>query len=384
MARPVVLHVDENPKRRSERTRILHEAGYQPIEAATASEALAQALDSAPDLIVTRDVRPGISRQLRANTLTAGIPVIEIVPSGRKRRRGHFLDVHLPAAAEKAALSTVIEALLRAKSAGEHNASLQELMQANSQLALSNQDFQRFAAVVAHDFLSPVATISSLASAMVEEYGPSLSESARDHLALLQKTSGHMSALVHGVFEYSRIGSHSAPLSWFECDEILAGIVSSAHTLFPDAVTEITAEPLPRVFGDRELLAQVFQNLIFNAIRYRRPAVPARVYVSAVSGESDWTFSVDDNGLGVEPNAREHLFDLFQHVSRHKNDGVGLGLPIAKKIVELHGGRIWVEPAPDQGSRFLFTIPVPANQSQTPAAARRPARTLATKAHKAG
>src|SRR5205823_10546087 len=119
----------------------------------------------------------------------------------------------------------------------------------------------------------------------------------------------------------------------------------------------ITVDPLPRLFANESQLAQVFLNLISNAIQFRRPDVPLRIHLSARDGEHEWAFSVDDNGIGIEAKDRERIFEVFQRVRVDAKDHFGIGLAICKNVVEKHGGRIWVESTPSKGSRFSFTLP---------------------------
>jgi hypothetical protein len=185
-----------------------------------------------------------------------------------------------------------------------------------------------------------------------------------------------MKALIGALLSYSRIGSRGRPFTWVDCESVLDTTLRQLKLAIEESGAVIERGPLPRVTGDEMQLVQLFQNLLRNAIKFRNKHSP-RIKVSACAGpESGWTFSVEDDGIGIEERHYGRLFNVFQRLhSRTEYPGIGIGLAICKKVVERHRGRIWVESRPGAGSKFSFTIqdarddlgPVPPPRPDRPA-----------------
>ncbi len=151
-------------------------------------------------------------------------------------------------------------------------------------------------------------------------------------------------------------------LNLIDCEQVLESTLKNLHSAIAETGAVITHDPLPKIFGDDAQLLQVFQNLIGNAIKFRRDE-PPQIHVSAMKNEKEWIFSVNDNGIGIEDRHLDRIFVIFQRLhKRSEYDGTGMGLAIVKKIVERHGGKIWVESEPGVGSTFYFTLPEKAIQ----------------------
>jgi len=253
-----------------------------------------------------------------------------------------------------------------------------ELIQAVNRLLQANRYLQQLAVTIAHDFLSPLATIKSLASWISQAHGPDLGSSGVEDLELLQQSVDRLRALVDAVLECSQIGLEGSPFSAFDCEQAVASIVKSLQAEIGSTGAAITVDPLPRIFGNRELLASVFQNLISNAIRCRKPGVRPNIHVSVSKGRGEWIFAVEDDGIGIDPDCRERIFELFPQAG--SKGRLGIGLSICKRVVEMHGGRIWVESEPGRGARFSFTIPNNTRNSDTKRTTRIPPTTEKTKA----
>ena len=230
-------------------------------------------------------------------------------------------------------------------------AEIEDLISVNGSLARSNQDLQRFASVVAHDLHSPLATINTLSMCILKEFGDKLGVDGRDYLTFLQNSVDRMRALVDAVLQSSgvdRTNDHlQAPV---DCGQVMMWVLRNLQAEIQATGASIKLDPLPVVLGNEHRLQQVFQNLISNAIRYRRPDSLLHIRVSAAREDEEWTFCVEDNSRGIEAEYREKIFELFR-------PGAGMGLSICRTVVEEHGGRIWVVSEPGQGSRFYFTIP---------------------------
>jgi light-regulated signal transduction histidine kinase (bacteriophytochrome) len=166
-----------------------------------------------------------------------------------------------------------------------------------------------------------------------------------------------MQTLIHDLLAYSRISTHSKLFAPTKCDVVLEEALANLTVAIAESGAEVTRDALPMVSGDATQLTQLFQNLVGNALKFRG-ARPSKIHVGAVFEESAWRFSVTDNGIGMEPQYFDRVFLVFQRLhTRKKYQGTGIGLAICKKVVERHGGRIWVESEPEEGATFCFTIP---------------------------
>jgi light-regulated signal transduction histidine kinase (bacteriophytochrome) len=167
-----------------------------------------------------------------------------------------------------------------------------------------------------------------------------------------------MQRLINGLLQYSRVGTQGKPFQLVQCDTILNKALANLQMLLTESGAEVTHDPLPTLMADSTQLLQLFQNLIDNACKFRDDTAP-HIHISARPERSQWLFSVRDNGIGIDPEYAERIFIIFQRLhSREEFPGTGLGLAICKKIIERHGGKIWVEFGNRKGTTFCFTIPV--------------------------
>jgi light-regulated signal transduction histidine kinase (bacteriophytochrome) len=155
------------------------------------------------------------------------------------------------------------------------------------------------------------------------------------------------------------VGTRGKEFASINCEGVLEEVLTNLQTAMEETSAEVTYDPLPTVWGDASQLAQVFQNLIGNALKFHGPE-PPRIHISAENRDADWRFAVRDNGIGLDPQYADRIFVIFQRLHTHAEyPGAGMGLAISKKIVERHGGSIWVESEPGKGCAFYFTIPKP-------------------------
>jgi light-regulated signal transduction histidine kinase (bacteriophytochrome) len=162
--------------------------------------------------------------------------------------------------------------------------------------------------------------------------------------------------MIQDLLLYSRVGDQARAFITVDCEAVLIRVVNDLQLVITESSAVVTHDSLPTVRGDATRLGQVFQNLIGNALRFHG-AAPPQIHVSACRGSGHWQFAVSDNGIGLDPRHAERIFQVFQRLHpRSKYPGTGIGLAICKKIVEQHGGRIWVESQPGAGSTFYFTI----------------------------
>jgi light-regulated signal transduction histidine kinase (bacteriophytochrome) len=167
-----------------------------------------------------------------------------------------------------------------------------------------------------------------------------------------------MSTLIHDLLKYSRVGTTGGDFEPASAAAALERALSNLRSAIDESGAVVTSDSLPQVVADPTQMSQLLQNLVGNAIKFRRRE-PPRIHVAAVRGDGEWTFSVRDNGIGVPVEHRERIFQVFQRLhTRAEYPGTGIGLAVAKRIVERHGGRIWVESEPGEGSTFSFTLPV--------------------------
>lgn len=233
----------------------------------------------------------------------------------------------------------------------------QVLAETNSELTRSNQELDAFASVASHDIRGPLATTAMFASLLANRLVGKIDQECAEWLSAIRSEVQRMNSIIESLLEYSRFGTDRQGAVECDCEAILANVLVGLKADLIANGAEVTHDPLPRVTGDAVQLAVLFQNLIANAIKYRGDAQP-KIHLSVASLEDGWKFSVQDNGLGIEPADVNRIFHLFQRgEGSHVKTGSGIGLATCKKIAELHGGRIWVDSARGSGSTFYFTIP---------------------------
>jgi len=225
------------------------------------------------------------------------------------------------------------------------------------ELTRSNAELQQFAYVASHDLQEPLRTMASFAQLLQKRYQGKLDASADDFIHFIVDGAARMQGLISDLLAYSRVGSRGEDFVPTDCSTVFDEAVANLHTAIAESGAVVTHDPLPTVPCHREQLVQVFQNLIGNAVKFR-DSQPPRVHVAAEQRPSDWLFSVQDNGIGIDPQYAQRIFEVFQRLhNRTEYPGSGIGLAVAKKIVERHGGLIWVESQPHQGATFFFTLP---------------------------
>ena len=163
--------------------------------------------------------------------------------------------------------------------------------------------------------------------------------------------------MINALLTYSRVGTQGKEFHPTNCEDVLSQVLANLKLAIEESGALVTHDPLPTIIADESQLVQSFQNLVGNAIRYRNQK-PPRIHISVVAKGNEWGFSVSDNGIGIEPQYFDRLFKLFQRLHTESYPGSGIGLAVGKRIVERHGGRIWVESEIGKGSTFRFTIPL--------------------------
>jgi hypothetical protein len=228
-----------------------------------------------------------------------------------------------------------------------------ELAERMKELARSNSELQQFAYVASHDLQEPLRMVASFTQLLGRRYKEKLDDDARDFINYAVDGATRMQTLITDLLSYSRVGTQGKPLEATRCDEVLDGVLSILKLAVKETGAVITRDPLPTLMADPRQLAQLFQNLIANAIKFRGEVSPS-VHIFAERRGGDWEISVQDNGIGISPDHADRIFVIFQRLHTKTEYP---GMAICKKIAERHGGRIWFEPSPGGGSTFRFTIP---------------------------
>ena len=232
------------------------------------------------------------------------------------------------------------------------------LVKTVGELKRSNDDLQHFAHVASHDLQEPLRMVASYTQLLARRYKGRLDSDADEFIAFAVDGCNRMQGLIHDLLAYSRAGTNGKTICEVPAEGALNEAIANLRVTIEENDAIVTHDSLPAIRTDDTQLAQVFQNLVGNAIKYRSADVP-RVHVSATNnGRNEWIFSVQDNGIGIDPQYFERIFILFQRLhGRNEFEGTGIGLAICQKIVERLGGRIWVESQPGKGSAFYFALP---------------------------
>lgn len=228
------------------------------------------------------------------------------------------------------------------------------------ELIQSNRELERFATVAAHDLQEPLRTVLTFVDLLDRRYGPDLDKQGREYLVRVSGAAARMRNLIEDLLVYARMGQVERTYEPVDLREIVDEAIDDLDQLIRDVHARIDIAPLPTVTGNRPGLIQLTTNLIANACKYRMGNPHIRISSEREGG--DWIVAVADNGKGIDPLYHDRIFELFRRLEpRNRGGGTGLGLAICKRVVELHGGRIWVRSALGKGSTFFFTLPAHAN-----------------------
>jgi len=233
----------------------------------------------------------------------------------------------------------------------------EELMQLSDELRRSNADLQQFAYAASHDLQEPLRVIAGFIKRLEKRYRDKLDEKAHEFIDYAVEGVGRMQMLIRDLLAYSQVETKGKRFEPTNCGEVVEQALFSLQSAVEESGAEVTYDILPSVMADNSQMSRLFQNLIGNAIKFRGKDMP-RIHIAAEHTGNEWVFSVRDNGIGIDPEYFDRIFVIFQRLhSREEYDGTGIGLAICKKIVEHHGGKIWVESEPGRGSTFYFSVP---------------------------
>lgn len=229
-----------------------------------------------------------------------------------------------------------------------------------AELKRSNMELEQFAYAASHDLREPLRMVSSFVTLLEKKYAGKLNDEAREFIGFARDGAQRMDRMINHLLDYSRIGRSKEPFRPVDLNGVMKEVLVDLGPLIEQLQADVlVSDGLPVVRGDRDELARLFQNLIANALKYRFPDRPAKVRIGSRGGDDVCTLFVEDNGIGIPPEHRDRIFAIFQRLhSQSQYEGTGIGLALCKKIVERHGGRIWVEGEPGVGSTFLFTLPL--------------------------
>ncbi len=229
--------------------------------------------------------------------------------------------------------------------------------QALEHLSKTNESLERFAYVCSHDLKEPARLIENFASLFHSNYSESLDDKGKEYLHFIEDSATRMQEMIKGILTYSQLENKNLKLGEVDAEEELRRVMENLKLSIDESKANVTYDPLPTIKADKMQLFQVLQNLISNSLKFCKEGTP-HVHVSIDDNESEWIFSVRDNGIGMKPEHTHKIFNVFQRLNKKEEyEGSGIGLSICQKIVAKHGGRIWVESELGKGSTFYFTLP---------------------------
>lgn len=239
-----------------------------------------------------------------------------------------------------------------------------ELKANNEQLRRSNEDLEQFAYVASHDLQEPLRMVGGYVQLLQRRYGDKIDADGQEFIGYAVDGVKRMQTLITDLLLYSRLTTKGRAFAPVDCADVMKQVLANVQEAITEAQAKIEASNLPTVYGDPVQLTQLLQNLLTNAIKFRKQDAPCCIRVDARREGAAWHFRVEDNGIGIEPQYAEKIFVIFQRLhTREEYSGTGIGLAVCKKVVERHNGRIWLESTPGEGATFHFTLPA---ADQTP------------------
>jgi len=307
----------------------------------------------------TLDISPGESIMARRSVPGRGLTISVVQPAGDAMRLWGPRALRTGLAGLLTALVVVPILLVLAKRLVRDNQASAALEAANRELSRSNADLEQFAYVASHDLKEPLRNIASYVQLLQRRYQGKLDEDADAFIGYTVEGVRRMQVIINELLAYSRIGTGPLRSSPVQTGAVVSAVLGNLKAAIAEAgaVVDVVG-PLPVVMGDPGQLTSVFQNLLANALKYRRDDVRPEVKVQVAEMGAEWRFSITDNGIGIDPAYQQQIFELFKRLhTRDRYTGSGIGLAVCQRVVERHGGSIWVESIPGQGACFHFILP---------------------------
>jgi two-component system sensor histidine kinase/response regulator len=348
-----ILNVDDYGPARYARSKVLTQAGFNVQEAGTGQDALRLASECKPELVILDINLPDMNglevcQRLKKNPATSGIVVLHLTASSTSPRNmvdglNCGADSYLTEPIEPDVLVAAIRALLRAR-------------QAEDALRRSNDELQQFAYMISHELNEPLRMVASYTQLLAKRCAGRLDQQADEYIAITVSAATRMQAFVQDVLNFSSAGAPDCVIQPVSAEAVLATALFELQLIVKESGAIVTHDPLPTIAGNEARLVRLFANLIGNSIKYRRPETP-HIHISARERNGFWQFAFRDNGIGIDPQYWDRIFTVFKRLHGSEYPGSGVGLALCKRVVENHGGTIWLESAPGEGSTFYFTIP---------------------------
>lgn len=364
-----VLIVDDTPEDRVAYKRLLQGAQraiaaieFEIIEADSATEGLEKVRTWAPDCVLLDYRLPDMTGieflgELASQAGHGGLAVVMLTGQGDEMVARDAMKCGAQDYLVKGQLTG--EALQESIYNAVEMCSLRRMVERQRrQLERSNRELERYARVVAHDLEAPLKAIRQGLSGLQKRAGDRLDEESASFVVEALETADRMGTLIRDILAYSRASAQAAPFAPVDTNKVIETAIANLKSTIESTESVIEADHLPQVMGDENQLLQLFQNLIGNAIKYRDNARTPEIRIAAEpEGEERWRFAVIDNGMGIDPAHAERIFEPFIRLHPASEiEGTGVGLAICHTVVERHGGQIWVESRPGEGSAFYFTV----------------------------
>ena len=376
MTRPRILNVDDQPISRYIRTQVLEGAGFEVMEAATGVEALRRVENDHPQVVLLDMNLPDIHgteicRRIKAHPFMHSVIVVHVSATqttiqDRTLGLDGGADGYLVEPVEPELLLATIRSFLRLstaesrleKSLAETREAEVALRRSNLALQRSNEDLTQFAYAASHDLQEPLRSVAGYTDLLVRQYADRLDADAHTYIAHTQDAVRRMQVLIQDLLDYSQLKATDLSVNVaVDARNMVQLALANLENAIVETGATISCGDLPAIRVDYAQMALVFQNLIGNALKYRKPDVPPQVEITAAADSDEWIFCVRDNGVGFDPKNTDKIFGIFKRLHGREIPGTGIGLAMVKKIVERHGGQVWAESEPGKGSAFYFRLP---------------------------
>jgi len=349
-----ILVVDDIPDNVKLLAYDLEDDGYEVLTAYNGKSALQMARERLPDVILLDIMMPemdgiAVLKELKTDKPLQAIPVILVSAKGDEEDVIEGLDAGAHDYVSKPFSYPIVSARVR---------SAARLKAAHDLIHKKNAELDEFTHIASHDLKTPLRKIVSFIELLENDFDQDLPEKAKQYFQYISNSARQMNSLVQHLLEFSRLGKSALRMEAVPLQQCVDRALSALSQCIGDAKAEIVCDELPIVNGNMTMLTQLFQNLIGNALKFIPPETSPLIHITAEFERSrHGILSVTDNGIGIDPKFAETVFSPFRRLHSRKNyEGSGIGLSICRKVVELHGGNIWVESQPGKGARFKFNL----------------------------